>query len=80
VIDWQRGFLRDFDKDLEQAARKNAVDDIRRAAREDGILKEADDRAKLELSVFLNQAGFARVQFVEQPPGSAPASERVPQF
>src|SRR5207247_2685385 len=25
VIDWQKGFLRDYDKDLEQTARQNAV-------------------------------------------------------
>ena len=80
VIDWERGFLRNFDKDLEQTARKDAVDDIQRAAREDGILREADDRAKLELSVFLNQAGFAHVQFVGQAPGDVVAPERVPKF
>ncbi len=41
VIDWKQGFLRGFDKDLEQKARQMAVDDIRRAARTDGILDEA---------------------------------------
>lgn len=65
IIDWQRGFLRDFDKDLETTARENAVDDIRRAARTDGILKEAGDRAQLELAVFLNQAGYDHVEFTD---------------
>jgi len=37
VIDHVTGLLRVFDKDLEQTARANAVDDIRRAARMDGI-------------------------------------------
>ena len=63
VIDHVTGLLRVFDKDLEQTARANAVDDIRRAARTDGILDEADKRARLELELFLRQAGFDQVQF-----------------
>jgi hypothetical protein len=63
VIDHATGLLRAFDKDLEQTARANAVDDIRRAARTDGILDEADKRARLELELFLRQAGFERVEF-----------------
>jgi hypothetical protein len=63
VIDRTTGLLRAFDKDLEQTARQNAVDDIRRAARTDGILDEADKRARLELGLFLRQAGFDKVEF-----------------
>ncbi len=63
VIDHTTGLLRAFDKDLEQTARQNAVDDIRRAARMDGILDEADKRARLELELFLRQAGFEQVEF-----------------
>jgi hypothetical protein len=63
VIDNTTGLLRVFDKNLEQAARANAVDDISRAARADGILDEADKRAKLELELFLRQVGFAQVEF-----------------
>lgn len=63
VIDRTTGLLRTFDKDLEQTARANAVDDIRRAARADGILDEADKRARLELELFLRQAGFEQVEF-----------------
>ena len=63
VIDHTTGLLRAFDKDLEQTARANAVDDIRRAARTDGILDEADKRARLELELFLRQAGFEQVEF-----------------
>jgi len=63
VIDHTTGLLRMFDKDLEQTARQNAVDDIRRAARADGILDEADKRARLELELFLRQAGFEQVDF-----------------
>jgi hypothetical protein len=63
VIDHTTGLLRAFDKDLEQVARQNAVDDIRRAARREGILDEADKRARLELELFLRQAGFEQVEF-----------------
>jgi hypothetical protein len=79
VIDWQRGFLRTFDKDLEQTARQDAVDDISRAARLDGILNDADRRARLELALFLHQAGFDPVEFVDKSPGG-PAHEDVPKF
>jgi len=68
VIDWQRGFLRDYDKNLETTARQNAVDDISRAARADGILKEASDRAQMQLALFLNKAGFDHVEFVDKTP------------
>jgi hypothetical protein len=63
VIDHTTGLLRAFDKDLEQTARANAVDDIRRAARTNGILSDANDRAKLELELFLRQAGFNEIDF-----------------
>ena len=66
VIDWQRGFLRSFDKDLETTARQEAVDDIRRSARTAGILRDADERARLELAVFLNRAGYDQVEFTER--------------
>jgi Protein of unknown function (DUF4230) len=63
VIDHTTGLLRSFDKDLEQTARQNAVDDIARAARKAGILDDADKRAKSELETFLKQAGFEAVEF-----------------
>jgi hypothetical protein len=63
VIDHSTGLLRSFDKDLEQTARQNAVDDIARAARRGGILDDADKRARAELAVFLKRAGFESVEF-----------------
>jgi len=63
VIDHETGLLRVFDKNLEQTARENAVDDIRRAARGAGILDDADQRARLELEIFLRDAGFKQVEF-----------------
>jgi hypothetical protein len=62
IIEHNTSFLRDFNKDLEQTARLNAIDDIRRAARSGGILKYADDRARAELKYFFQQLGL-EVQF-----------------
>jgi hypothetical protein len=58
IIEHNTSFLRDFNKDLEQTARLNAVEDIRRAARSSGILKDADDRARAQLKYFFQQMGF----------------------
>jgi Protein of unknown function (DUF4230) len=77
VIDWKQGFLRSFDKDLEQTARQMAVDDIRRAARTDGILKEATDRAEWQLALFFQKAGFEHVEFPTGNP-AIPAILEVP--
>ncbi|MEI7535268.1 MAG: DUF4230 domain-containing protein [Verrucomicrobiae bacterium] len=63
VIDHTTGLLRAFDKDLEQTARQNAVDDIARAARRAGILDEADKRGREELQNFFKRAGFDTVEF-----------------
>lgn len=63
VIDHSTGLLRTFDKNLEQTARQNAVDDIARAARKGGILDEANKRARTELEIFLKHAGFESVEF-----------------
>jgi len=63
VIDHTTGLLRTFDKDLEQTARQNAVDDIARAARRAGILDEADKRGREELQNFFKRAGFDTVEF-----------------
>jgi hypothetical protein len=63
VIERTTGFLRSLDKDLEQTTRQYAVSDIRRAAREGGILNDANDRARTELRTFFQQAGFETVEF-----------------
>ncbi len=81
VIDYSTGLFRAPDPTLAlaTAARQNAVDDIRRAARMDGILKDAGDRARLELALFLHQAGFELVEFVDQSPAGL-TNENVPKF
>jgi hypothetical protein len=63
VIDHSTGLLRSFDKDLEQTARAEAVEEISLAARQGGILKDADSRAREELETFFKRAGFESVVF-----------------
>jgi hypothetical protein len=63
VFERSTGLLRTFDKDLEQTARALAVDDIRRAARYEGILKDADERAQTQIRVLFQQTGL-EVEFV----------------
>jgi len=63
VVERSTGFLRSFNKDLEQTARQNAVDDIRRAARHSGILKDAEERARAQLTHLCRQLGFEEIEF-----------------
>ena len=63
IVERATGLLRVFDKDLEQTARQNAIDDIRRAARNSGILKDADERARAQLTSLCRQLGFEEVVF-----------------
>ncbi len=74
VIDRTTGLFRAFDKDLEQTARKTAVADLRMAARQNGIINDANERARLELAVFFHQAGYERINFEGQKvlPAEAP--------
>ncbi len=63
VVEHTSGLLRTLNKDLEQTTRLNAIDDIRRAARSNGIVKDADERARAQLTHLLQQLGFAEVEF-----------------
>jgi hypothetical protein len=63
IIERNTGIMRQFDKNLEQDARRTAADEIKRAARSNGILKDADDRARQQLTLLLLQLGFDRVEF-----------------
>ena len=62
VVERSTGLLRTFDKDLEQVARQNAVDDLRRSARTIGILKDAEDRAHDQVKLLFLQMGFEKVE------------------
>jgi hypothetical protein len=59
------GFDADLDKNLEKLARENALDDIKRAARTGGILKDADDRAREQVTHFFHMMGFEKVEFTK---------------
>jgi len=63
VVERTTGFLRTFDKDLEQNIRRTAVEDLRLAAGRGGILRDADERARTQLSNFFTLMGFEKVEF-----------------
>ncbi len=63
VLERSTGIMRVFDKDLEQNARREAVEDLRSAALQDGIIKDAEDRGKAQLSNLFFQLGFTQVAF-----------------
>lgn len=63
VIERETGLLRAFDKNLEQTARQTALDDIGRAARRGGILKDAEERTRTQLTELLRGMGFEEVTF-----------------
>jgi hypothetical protein len=58
IVEHSTGLLRMFDKDLEQTARQNAINDIRLAARSGGILKDAEDRARAQIRSLFGSLGF----------------------
>lgn len=62
VIERTTGLMRTFDKDLEQNARRQAVTEISRAARLNGIEKEAEQRARDQLMILFRQFGFKDVE------------------
>ena len=66
VLEHSTGLLRLFDKDLQQNIRQKAVEDLRRAARLDGILADARTRAEIQLKQLLLQSGFTTVIFTRR--------------
>jgi hypothetical protein len=72
VIERTTGFLRSFDKDLEQNVRRTAVEDMRQAASRGGILRDANDRARTQLAGFFHALGFEKVEFNQVPPATIP--------
>jgi hypothetical protein len=61
IVDRDTGILRVFDKDLEQNARRQAVDELRLAASQNGILNDAAERARSQLTILLYQLGFQEI-------------------
>jgi hypothetical protein len=62
VLDRQTGLLRSFDANLEKTARQYALSEIQRAARQSGIEREANDRAREQLKRLLNGLGYKEVE------------------
>jgi hypothetical protein len=62
VLDYTKAPLRPYDKDLEQNARAQAVDELRLLAIDSEILKDARDRAKAQLTALFLQIGFTDVE------------------
>jgi hypothetical protein len=80
VIERTTGFLRSFDKDLEQNVRRTAVNDMRQAASRGGILRDANERARTQLASFFQLMGFEKVEFNLSPPllpGLGPDSTQI---
>jgi hypothetical protein len=63
VLEHSTGLLRRFDKDLQQTARREGVDAIRRSARYSGILEDAQTRAEQQLTQLFRHLGFEQVEF-----------------
>lgn len=66
VYDRTQGLLSKGNKDLETTARQQASDTIRKAACEGGILTEATDNAKKQLTALLQRFGFTQVDVITQ--------------
>jgi hypothetical protein len=61
IVDHTTGILRVFDKDLEQNARRQAEEELRLAASQNDILKEAAEKAQARLTILLYQLGFTNI-------------------
>ena len=62
VVDRQTGLLRSFDRTLEQTARQYALSEIQRGARQNGIEREANERAREQLGRLLKSLGYKEVE------------------
>ena len=62
VLDRQTGLFRSFDKGLEQKVRQYALAEVSRGARQNGIEREANERARVQLTNFLKAIGFTEVE------------------
>jgi len=65
VYDRDTGLLSKGESSLETSARQAAETEIRKAALEDGILKQAQQNAEVFLSKFFGALGFPNAVFIE---------------
>jgi len=73
IWEHKTAFWRPTDTQLEQNARRQALDQLRVAAGERGIQKEAMERARAQIIFFLKTQGYEQIEFYE-------GSEPVPQL
>lgn len=69
VYDRTKGILNPGDKDLEAKAREAAEKSIRSAACDGGILRQASDNARKQLTGFLSALGFTQIS-IDIPEGT----------
>jgi hypothetical protein len=69
VLERTTSIMRTFDTNLEQNARRQAVEELQRSATETGILSDAEERARLQLAHVFHRLGFVTVEFL---PPAAP--------
>jgi hypothetical protein len=67
VVEHSSGLIRRLDSALEREARIRAIEDIRRAARNQGIASEAAANAARHLTLLFQQLGFERVTVQTNP-------------
>jgi hypothetical protein len=63
VLERSTGIFRRPKKELEQDARRQALGQINKAARELGIYKDAEDRARVQLTALFQNLGFTNIEF-----------------
>lgn len=68
VYDRDTGLLTKGDVNLETTARQAAEDEIRKAALEDGILRQADQNAENFMYRLLRDLGYPEVIFIKETP------------
>jgi hypothetical protein len=61
VLDRKTGLFRSFDKTLEAQARQYARQEVTRTARQNGIEREAEQRAREQLGNLLRTLGYTNV-------------------
>jgi hypothetical protein len=66
IVDHTTGILRVFDKDLEQNARRQAVDELRLAASQNGILKDAAEKGQSQLTILFYKLGFTNISLKQK--------------
>ena len=62
VVERSTGVLRSFDQQMEQEARRQALESIRQAARASGILQDAEERTRLQLTSLAHSVGFGTIE------------------